>query len=71
MLQLNDLKGRIARLEKLARGLALEAALLKDGDGPLLFRERRAYLKGIQDALAEAETAPAALAGAWTRRAGT
>jgi hypothetical protein len=67
MLQLHDLKGRIARLEKLARGLALEAALLKDGDGPLLYRERRAYLKGIQDALAGAEAARVVLEGAVKR----
>jgi hypothetical protein len=70
MLRLHDLKGRIARLENLARGLALEAALLKDGDGPLLHRERRLYVKGIQDALAGAETARAALAGACRRLQG-
>ncbi len=70
MLRLHDLKGRIARLEKLARGLALEAARLKDGDGPLLYRERRLYLQGIQDALAGAETARAALAGAVRRMEG-
>ena len=29
--QRNDLKARIKRLERLARGLALEAALLRDG----------------------------------------
>jgi hypothetical protein len=34
--QLQHLKGRINRLEKLARGLALEAALLKEGNDPLL-----------------------------------
>ncbi len=70
MLQLHDLKGRIARLEKLARGLALEAARLKEGDGPLLYRERRLYLKGIHDALAGAEAARAALAGAVRRMEG-
>jgi hypothetical protein len=46
-----------------ARGLALEAALLKEGNDPLLYRERRLYLKGIQDALAGVEAARAALAG--------
>jgi hypothetical protein len=70
MLQLNDLKGRIARLEKLGRGLALEAALLKDGNDPLLYRERRLYLKGIQDARAGVETARATLAGACRRLQG-
>jgi hypothetical protein len=71
MLQLHDLKGRIARLAKLARGLALEAARLKEGNDPLLYRERRLYLKGIQDALAGVETARAALAGAARRIQGT
>ncbi len=70
MLRLHDLRGRIARLEKLARGLALEAARLKEGDDPLLYRERRLYLKGIQDALDGAETARAALAGAARRMEG-
>jgi hypothetical protein len=51
-------------------GLALEAATLKEGYDPLLYRERRAYLKGIQDALAGAETARAALAGACRRMEG-
>ena len=69
-MQLRDLKRRITRLEKLARGLALEAAIPKDGDGPLLYRERRAYLQGVHDALAGAEAARAALAGAVRRMEG-
>ena len=36
-MQLNDLKGRIARLERLSRGLALEAALVREGNDPLLY----------------------------------
>lgn len=38
-------------------GLAREASLLKEGNDPLLHRERRAYLKAIQDALAGMELA--------------
>ncbi len=70
MLQLRDLRARITRLEALTRGLALEAALLKEGNDPLLYRERRLYLKGIHDALAGVETARAALAGAVRRMEG-
>jgi hypothetical protein len=70
MLPLHDIRARIGRLEELARGLALEAGLLKEGNDPLLYRERRAYLKGIQDALAGAEAARAALAGACRRMEG-
>ncbi len=50
------------------RGLAREVALWREANVPLLYRERRAYLQGIQDALAGAETARAALAGACRRR---
>jgi hypothetical protein len=71
MLQLHDLRARIGRLEDLGRGLALEAAALKEGNDPLLYRERRLYLKGIQDALAGVEAARAALAGAARRMEGT
>jgi hypothetical protein len=50
-----DLKGRIARLDGLARGLAREIGLQKAAEDVLLFWERRQYLRGIQDALAGAE----------------
>ncbi len=62
MLQLRDLRARIARLEKLARGLALEGALLRDGNDPLLYRERRSCLGGLRNRLDGLETARAALA---------
>jgi hypothetical protein len=65
--QLQQIKGRINRLEKLSRGLVLEAMLLKEGNDPLLHRERRAYLKAIQGALASLELARVALAGAVRR----
>jgi hypothetical protein len=61
-LQVADLKGRIARLDRLARGMAKEVTLWKGGNDPLLFAERRMYLRAIQDALAGAEEARVVLA---------
>ena len=69
-LQARDLKGRIARLDRLARGLAEEVTLWKGGNDPLLFAERRMYLKAIQDALAGAEEARVVLARVVKRLAG-
>jgi hypothetical protein len=43
-LQVADLKRRIARLDRLARGLAKEVGLWQGGNDPLLFAERRMYL---------------------------
>jgi hypothetical protein len=57
-----DLKARVKRLGELARGLSKEVALWKAGLGPLLYAERKTYLKGIQDALAGVEVARVALA---------
>jgi hypothetical protein len=62
-LTLADIKARITRLEQLARGLAREVTLQKEDDGRLLFRERKQYLRGIQDALAGADEARVVLAG--------
>jgi hypothetical protein len=56
-LTLADLKGRIARLERMVKGLAREVDLQRGGEDLLLFRERKQYLGGIQDALAGAEAA--------------
>ena len=55
-------QGRIAGLDQLARGLAKEVSLWKGGNDPLLFAERRMYLKASQDALAGAEEARVVLA---------
>jgi hypothetical protein len=66
-MQLKDLKGRVARLEELARGLAKEVVLWKEANDPLLFAERRAYLSAIQDALAGVEGARVVLAKARQR----
>jgi hypothetical protein len=47
--------------------LAKEVALWKEGDDPLLYLERKAYLNAIQDALAAVETARIVLAKTWQR----
>jgi hypothetical protein len=60
---LADLKGRITRLERLARGLAREVELRRGAEDLLLSREQKQYLAGIQDALAGAEAARVVLAG--------
>jgi hypothetical protein len=50
-LELRDLKARIERLDRLARGLAKEVGLQREDDGLLLFREWRPYLRAVQEAL--------------------
>jgi hypothetical protein len=69
-LELRDLKARIARLDQLARGLAKEIGLQKGAEDVLMFRERRQYLTGIQDALAGAEAARVVLKGVVKRMGG-
>jgi hypothetical protein len=64
---LDDLTRRVRRLEQLSRGLAKEVTIWKAGDDPLLYTERRAYLNGVQDALAGVEAARVALAKARER----
>ena len=65
-----DLAARVRRLDELMRGLAKEVALWKGGNDPLLYGERKAYLKAIQDALAGAEAARVVLARAQRRLEG-
>jgi hypothetical protein len=67
MITLADLAARVQRLDELIRGLAKEVALWKEGQDPLLYLERQAYLKGIQDALAGVEAARVMLARARQR----
>ena len=67
MIELADLKARVRRLDELTRGLAREVAIWKQADDPLLYLERRAYLKAIQDALAGVESARVVLARARQR----
>jgi hypothetical protein len=61
-LELKDVKARIERLDRLARGLAREVALEKGAEDVLLFRERKQSLRAVQDALAGAEAARVVLA---------
>ncbi len=67
MLTLTDVIARIQRLDELTRGLAKEVLLWRAADDPLLYLERRAYLKAVQDALAGVESARVVLARARQR----
>jgi hypothetical protein len=58
-----DLKARIERLDKLARGFFLEVGRWRGANDPLLYRERKAYLGAVQDALAGVEAARVVLVG--------
>jgi hypothetical protein len=69
-LTLADLKKRIERLDGLARGLAEEVRLQRGADDVLLFRERRQYLRAMQEALAGAEEARVVLVGVVKRMEG-
>jgi hypothetical protein len=57
-----DLTRRIARLEKLGRDLADEAAVFEDGNDPLRHEERRSYVSAILDAVGGLGTARDVLA---------
>ncbi len=63
VIQLHDIKGRIARLQQLSMGLATEAAAWKGGEDPLLYLERKQYLNAMLNALAGLEEACVVLAG--------
>jgi hypothetical protein len=63
----NDVSARLRRLEELARGLAKEVSIWREGNDPLLYLERKAYINAIQDALAGVESARVALAKALQR----
>lgn len=67
MLRVCDVEARLRRLEELTRGLSREVSLWKEGNDPLLYLERRAYLNGVQDALAGVEAARVVLARAVQR----
>jgi hypothetical protein len=66
-LTLADIKGRVARLERLALGLAREASRQRGAVDVLLYRERKAYLTAVRAALAGAEAALVVLARAARR----
>jgi hypothetical protein len=61
-MNLANLRARVRRLDQLARGLAKEVQLWREGTDPLLYLERKVYLTAIQDALAGAESARVLLA---------
>jgi hypothetical protein len=61
MITWQDVEAHKRRLEKLAMGLMREV-IMDEHDDPLLFIERRAYLKAIRDALAGVEAARVVLA---------
>jgi hypothetical protein len=67
MLQLSEIQARIGRLQQLGEGLAKEVGLWRGCEDLLLTRERKQYLGGIQHAIAGADAARAALAGAIKR----
>jgi hypothetical protein len=69
-LELADIKRRIDRLERLALGLAREAAPQPGAVDLLLYRERKQYLKAVRDALAGVEAGRVVLARAVRRMEG-
>jgi hypothetical protein len=69
-LRLRDLKGRVARLERLSMGLSREVVLQRGAQDILLYRERKQYLGAINDALAGVEAARVTLARAVRRLEG-
>jgi hypothetical protein len=69
-LELADIKARVDRLDRLVRGLAKEAGQQRGAETVLLFRERRQYLRAVQEALAGAEAARVVLDGVVKRMGG-
>jgi len=66
-MNLHDLESRVDRLDQLSRGLAKEEILWKEGNDPLLCRERQDYLAAIRAALSGVECARVTLAKARQR----
>jgi hypothetical protein len=66
MIGLTDIQARVGRLEALAQGLAAEVRRWQSGSSGLP-GEQRAYLGGIQDALASLDEARVVLAAAARR----
>jgi hypothetical protein len=56
-LQLEEIRRRVKRLERLVEGLGNEIALWRGEDCPLLFGERQRYLKEFHNALFGADAA--------------
>jgi hypothetical protein len=53
---------RVERLHELSIGLAREVVVIRQGQDPLLYLERKAYLAAIGDAIAGVEGARVVLA---------
>ena len=66
-MNLSDLRKRVNRLDQLSHGLAKEEILWKQGNDPLLYRERQDYLAAIRTALSGVECARVTLAKARQR----
>jgi hypothetical protein len=69
-LTLADLKGRIARRERRATGLAREVERQRGAEELLRFRERKQYLAAVQDARAGTEAARVVVVGVVMRMEG-
>lgn len=61
----SDLRARV--LDELGRGLALELAIARDADDPLLYVERRAYLTALAEFHSGVEAARVTLVRALQR----
>jgi hypothetical protein len=66
-LRVPDLMARIARLDRLAAGLAKEAGAQRGRRGVLLYGEQRQYLNAVQQALGGVDKARVVLARAVKR----
>jgi hypothetical protein len=64
---MREIAARVRRLDDLARGLAKEIVLVQEASDRLLYVERKAYLAGLQRALAGVEEARVVLARARQR----
>ena len=69
-MDVSGIRARHASLDQLSRGLAKEVVVIRDGEDPLLYLERKAYLNALQDALSAVESARVVLAGALHRLEG-
>ena len=69
MMTASDLEARVRRLEQLTRGLAKELTRWKEGNDPLLYLERKAYVGALQTGLSGLDAARAVLAEARGRLA--
>jgi hypothetical protein len=67
MLEVKHIAARVVRLDELIRGLAREVVTWKECNDPLLYLERKMYLKALQDGLGGLEEARVVLAGARQR----